>query len=178
LIQGERVMRLSPKQIKTLPFLHAKNAPDLTERALVFFNSKADFNPVEPWQLRLLVGSDGVSPPTFANFDLTYRIPESYVVKAAVAPASNRASPGTVSAEASGERGTPEKALSWQVIWSAHQVRIAVLAVGLAALTAILFLQDVISRRRRLHRVVRVAFFCGRLSGSAGTRVRSSPSST
>ena len=86
LLQGDRVMRLSPKQIKTLPFLHAKNAPDLTERALVFFNSKADFNPVEPWQLRLLVGSDAVSPPSFASFDLTYRIPESYVVKAAAAP--------------------------------------------------------------------------------------------
>jgi NosR/NirI family nitrous oxide reductase transcriptional regulator len=54
--------------------------------------------------------------------------------------------------------GTPEKALAWQAIWSAHQVRIAVLGVGLVALTVILFLQDVISRRRRLHRVVRVGF--------------------
>jgi len=61
-------MRLSPKQIKTLPFLHAKNAPDLTERALLFFNSKAEFNPVEPWQVRLLVGSDAVSPPSFCKF--------------------------------------------------------------------------------------------------------------
>ena len=120
--------------------------------------AKADFNPVEPWQLRLLVGSDAVSPPSFASFDLTYRIPESYVVKAAAALASNRASPGTVSAEPSGEIGTPEKALAWQAIWSAHQVRIAILGVGLAALTVILFLQDVISRRRRLHRVVRVGF--------------------
>jgi len=158
LIQGDRVMRLSPKQIKTLPFLHAKNAPDLTERALVFFNSKADFNPAEPWQLRLLVGSDAVSPPSFASFDLTYRIPESYVLKAAAALPSNRVSPGTVSAEPGGDMGTPEKALAWQAIWSAHQVRIAVLGVGLAALTVILFLQDVISRRRKLHRVVRVGF--------------------
>ena len=158
LLQGDRVMRLSPKQIKTLPFLHAKNAPDLTERALLFFNSKAEFNPVEPWQLRLLVGSDAVSPPSFASFDLTYRVPESYVVKAAAALPSNRASPGTVSAGPGGDMGTPEKALGWQAIWSAHQVRIAVLGVGLAALTVILFLQDVISRRRRLHRVVRVGF--------------------
>src|SRR5262249_2714109 len=34
LVQGERTIRLSPKQIKTLPFLHAKNGPDLSERAL------------------------------------------------------------------------------------------------------------------------------------------------
>ena len=108
--------------------------------------------------MRLLVGSDAVSPPSFASFDLTYRIPESYVLKAAAALPSNRASPGTVSAGPSGDIGTPEKALGWQAIWSAHQVRIAVLGVGLAALTVILFLQDVISRRRRLHRVVRVGF--------------------
>ena len=158
LLQGDRVMRLSPKQIKTLPFLHAKNAPDLTERALVFFNSRADFNPVEPWQLRLLVGSDAVSPPGFASFDLTYRIPESYVLKAAAAPASSRAPAGTMNAGPSGEIGTPEKTLAWQAIWSAHRVRIAILGAGLAALTVILFLQDVISRRRRLHRVVRVGF--------------------
>ena len=158
LLQADRVMRLSPKQIKTLPFLHAKNAPDLTERALVFFNSKAEFNPVEPWQLRLLVGSDAVSPPSFASFDLTYRIPEGYVLKAAAALPSNRASPGTASAQPGGDMGTAEKALGWQAIWSSHQVRIAVLGVGLAALTVILFLQDVISRRRRLHRVIRVGF--------------------
>ena len=65
LVQGERTIRLSPKQIKTLPFLHAKNAPDLSERALIFFKDKGDFDPIEPWQLRLLVGSDAVSPPSF-----------------------------------------------------------------------------------------------------------------
>jgi NosR/NirI family nitrous oxide reductase transcriptional regulator len=37
-------------------------------------------------------------------------------------------------------------------------VRIAILCAGLTVLTIILFLQDVISRRRRLHRVLRVAF--------------------
>jgi transcriptional regulator of nitric oxide reductase len=62
LMQGERAIRLSPKQIKTLPFLHTKNAPDLAERALVFFNGKSDFDPVKPWQLRLLIGSDATSP--------------------------------------------------------------------------------------------------------------------
>src|SRR5215472_14641431 len=158
LMQGERVMRLTPKQIKTLPFVHAKNAPDLTERALVFFNSKSDLDPVKPWQLRLLIGSDATSPPSFASFDLTYRIPESYLVKAAAAPATNRAPSETVSAGPSDDVSRPENALAWQAIWSAHWARVAVLSVGLATLTVILFLQDVISRRRGLHRVVRVGF--------------------
>ena len=154
LVQDERTIRLSPKQIKILPFLHAKKAPDLTERALVFFTGKSDLDPVKPWQVRLLVGSDAVNPPSFASFDLTYRIPESYIVKAAVAIDSNRApDAGTAGAGSNGETALP-----WQAIWSAHRLRIAILALGLAALTVILFLQDVISRRRRLHRIVRVGF--------------------
>jgi NosR/NirI family nitrous oxide reductase transcriptional regulator len=154
LVQDERTIRVSPKQIKILPFLHAKKAPDLTERALVFFTGKSDLDPVKPWQVRLLVGSDAVNPPSFASFDLTYRIPESYIVKAAVAIDSNRApDAGTAGAGSNGETALP-----WQAIWSAHRLRIAILALGLAALTVILFLQDVISRRRRLHRIVRVGF--------------------
>ena len=90
LVQRERTIRLSPKQIKTLPFLHAKNAPDLSERALIFFKDKSDFDPLEPWQLRLLVGSDAISPPSFASFDLPYHLPETYVIRAAAAPAGNR----------------------------------------------------------------------------------------
>ncbi len=159
LVQRERTIRLSPKQIKTLPFLHAKNAPDLSERALVFFNSKGDFDPVEPWLLRLLVGSDAVSPPSFASFDLPYRIPEAFLVKAAAAPAGNRAPEAATAGAGPGDKmETAERALPWQAIWSAHRPSIAILGAGLAALTAMLFLQDVISRRRRLHRVLRVGF--------------------
>jgi len=75
LVQGDRTIKMSPKQIKTLPFLHAKNAPDLSERALVFFKDKSDFDPLQPWRLQLLVGSDAVSPPSFASFDLPYHLP-------------------------------------------------------------------------------------------------------
>src|SRR5207344_2707637 len=51
-----------------------------------------------------------------------------------------------------------ETTIAWQTIWSARRVSIAVLGLGLAALTVILLLQDVISRRRGLHRVVRITF--------------------
>src|SRR6516225_4516758 len=98
------------------------------------------------------------APPSFASFDVTYRIPENYLVQAAAPPASNRAPGATVSAGPSGYIGRPEKALAWQTIWSAHWARIAVLGVRLATLTVILFLQDLISRRRKLHRMLRVGF--------------------
>jgi NosR/NirI family transcriptional regulator, nitrous oxide reductase regulator len=154
LVQGERTIRLSPTQIKTLPFLHAKKAPDLSERALVFFKDKLDFDPSKPWQLRLLVGSDEVSPPSFTSLDLNYQIPESYIIRAAV----KQHNADTLPATSVSETTTPDKALAWQTIWSARRVSIAVLGLGLAALTIILLLQDVISRRRWLHRVVRITF--------------------
>jgi NosR/NirI family transcriptional regulator, nitrous oxide reductase regulator len=51
-----------------------------------------------------------------------------------------------------------DQALAWPAIWSAHRIRIIVLGLGLTALTVILFGQDYLSRRRRLHRLVRVGF--------------------
>jgi NosR/NirI family nitrous oxide reductase transcriptional regulator len=158
-VQGDRTIRLVPKQIKTLPFLHARNGPDLSERALIFFKDKGDFDPLQPWRVRLLVGTDAISPPSFASFDLPYRLPETYVVKAAAAPASDRPPEAATSpAVAPAVAEAAEKALPWQAIWSSHRVSIAILCAGLAMLTIILSLQDVISRRRRLHRVLRVAF--------------------
>lgn len=152
IIQGERTIRLSPKQIKSLPFLHAKKAPDLGERALVFFTGNSEFDPLKPWRLRLLVGSDAVNPPSFTGFDLAYRLPESYIIKAAAAAPAGQPAPD----KSAGNH--VEGAVPWQAIWSAHRLKIGILGVGLAALTAILFLQDVISRRRRLHRFIRVGF--------------------
>ena len=42
-----------------------------------FSRTRAISIPLEPWQLRLLVGSDAISPPSFASFDLPYHLPES-----------------------------------------------------------------------------------------------------
>ena len=159
LVQGDRTIRLSPKQIKTLPFLHVENGPHLSERALIFFKDKSDFDPLQPWRVRLLVGTDAIDPPSFASFDLPYHLPETYVVKAAAAPASDRpAQAATSPAVAPAATEAIDQALPWQAIWSSHLVSIAILCAGLAALTIILFLQDVISKRRRLHRVLRVGF--------------------
>lgn len=146
LVQSEKTLRLSGKQIKALPFLHAKGAPDLTERALVFLRGDRDLDPGLPWQLRLLVTSkarDGKL--SFADFSIPYKVPDSFLVKL---PAE------TVGSDtAAGESG-----LAWRAIWRAHSVKIAVLGVALVALTAILSLQAHISRRRRLHRWIRIGF--------------------
>lgn len=147
LVQGDRTIRLAGKQIKALPFLHASKAPDLSERALVFLTGTRDLDPTEPWQTRLLVvGTADAGGPGFASFDLAYRLPENYVVRAAT----------------SGHGDTPgaaaDQAIPWEAIWAAHTGSIAILGGALTALTVILFLQEPISRRRRLHRWVRIGF--------------------
>ena len=144
LVQGDKTIPLSGKQIKTLPFLHAKGGPDLTERALVFLQGNSDFDPAQPWQLRLLVaGESRDGKPSFADFAIPYKTPDIYLVKrAAAAP----------------EAMAAESGLAWTAVWWAHDVKIAILGTALIALTAILFLQAWISRRRRLHRFIRIAF--------------------
>jgi NosR/NirI family nitrous oxide reductase transcriptional regulator len=146
LVQGEKTIRLSGKQIKTVPFLHAYSAPELSERALVFFQGDRDLDPAQPWQVRLLVtGGAGKGEGNFASFTLPYKVPDIYLLKPAVEPVSP--------AVAATDRTMP-----WQAIWRAHAIKIAVLALGLSALTVILFLQDYISRRRRLHLWIRIGF--------------------
>lgn len=145
-VQGDKTIRLSGKQIKTLPFLHAKRAPELTERALVSFGAGSALDPSEPWTLRLLLAGETVSGERrYVSVDLAYRLPEAYILP-----------PSAPSAGAT-EAGS-DQALAWQAVWSAHWVKIAILGTGLAALTVILSLQDAIARRRRLHRWIRIGF--------------------
>lgn len=143
LVQGDKTIRLSGKQIKTLPFLHAKHAPELTERALVSLGADSELDASQPFRLRLLLAGKAASgEKRFASVELAYRVPESYVLHPAAPSAA----------------ATSDQALPWPAIWSAHWLKIAILGLGLTALTVILSLQDVIARRRRLHRWVRIGF--------------------
>jgi NosR/NirI family transcriptional regulator, nitrous oxide reductase regulator len=160
-VQGDKTIRLSGKQIKALPFLHAKEAPTLSEQALLFLPDDSGLDPTQPWEVRLLVGSERTGKEqNFANFNLNYRVPDNLVVRAASAPADvNRETGGQVASAMPARPATEsDQALAWPTIWSAQQTRIIILGLGLTVLTVILFGQDYLSRRRRLHRVVRVGF--------------------
>jgi NosR/NirI family transcriptional regulator, nitrous oxide reductase regulator len=157
-VQADKTLRLSGRQIKVLPFLHARQAPALSERALVFLAGDGNFDSTQPWEVRLLVGDEGIGKGhNFASFNLTYRVPERFVVWGSSASADvDHAMDARVPIDRPGS-GT-DQALPWRAIWSAHQISIMVLGLGLTALTVILFGQDYLSRRRRLHRIVRVGF--------------------
>jgi NosR/NirI family transcriptional regulator, nitrous oxide reductase regulator len=157
-MQTDKTIRISAKQIKALPFLHARQAPALSERALLFLPGDSNFDSTQPWDVRLLIGNKGIGKgQNFATFNLTYRVPDRFVVRVPSASSDvDRAMGGRVAADRPGTE--TDQALAWRAIWSAHRIRIIVLGLGLTALTVILFGQDYLSRRRRLHRVVRVGF--------------------
>jgi NosR/NirI family nitrous oxide reductase transcriptional regulator len=147
LVQGDKTIRLSPREITSLPFLHADKAPRLTEQALVSIPGKDGLDPGRPWQLRLLVPGETANGKTaVADFALPYRLPASYLLKPA---AGSRA----IENDAGGDPG-----FAWTAIWRARSGEIAVLGVALTTLTAILLLQAPISRRPRLHRWIRIGF--------------------
>jgi ferredoxin len=147
LVQGDKTIRLSAKQIHTVPFLHTDGTPHLTERALVVLPGAAGLDPSRPWQIRLLVpGETADGKPVFADFALPYRLPDSYLLKSATDSA------------AFGDDADDNARSAWTSAWRARYGEIAILGVALTTLTAILFLQAPISRRPRLHRWLRIGF--------------------
>ncbi len=147
LVQGEKTIHLSAREITTLPFLHSDGNPQLTERALVSLPGQEELDPGRQWQIRLLIpGETAEGKPAFADFALPYRLPDNYLLT----PAAGSA--------ASENDADETSSLAWLAIWRARYGEIAVLGVALAVLSAILFLQAPISRRPRLHRWIRVGF--------------------
>jgi NosR/NirI family transcriptional regulator, nitrous oxide reductase regulator len=142
LVQGDRTIRVGGNQIRALPFLHAKKAPELAERALIFFRGSRELDPTQPWQLNLLVGGKAGERVALALFALSYQLPEAYLVRVAEPTAAAPSDDG----------------LGWRAIWKAHWLKIAILLTGLAALALIFIFEDRLSRHRRLHRVVRLLF--------------------
>jgi NosR/NirI family nitrous oxide reductase transcriptional regulator len=154
IVQGERTIRVPAKLIKTLPFLHAEKPPNLTERAL-FFPGAGDFDPTRPFEVNLLVASAATGgPQRFASFGLPYHVPGAYLLPAAKAAGDHEAKEIRA--------GSPSPAtatgVGWREIWRGHPVKIAILVVALCALTVVLFLQDFVTRRPRLHRWIRIGF--------------------
>ncbi|HMF11496.1 MAG TPA: 4Fe-4S binding protein, partial [Gemmataceae bacterium] len=158
IVQGEKTIHLRARQIKTLPFLHAENPPDLTERALAFLPSHGEFDPTRPFQVNLLVASSTASRRGFASFNLPYHVPDAYVLQAAADAGVGHKQDETTERRDGGQTAATRTGVDWREIWRGHPVKIAVLGVALSTLIVILFLQNFVTRRVRLHRWIRIGF--------------------
>ncbi len=131
LIQGDNSVRFFDKQQERLGRVAAPDAPSFTELDIFKIPAEAEFNPVEPFRLQLLVQrAVGAVEKTFLTFDLGYKLPEQYLLPVA-AP--------TVVDDATGEAAA--KAALWKRIWKDRTVEIAGLGVMLLVLTATFFFQ-------------------------------------
>jgi NosR/NirI family transcriptional regulator, nitrous oxide reductase regulator len=128
---------------KTFGFLHTDYQRLLTGAAqgiqsqhdagLYILPANTGFDPVKPWRLDLLVNTLDVAPVTVA-FPFEYKLPPRLILLP----------------------DTPVAA--WVEAWRDARWNVAILAVLLAALTAIFVFQARLSRSRRLHRLVRNGF--------------------
>lgn len=115
----------------------AKGMPDFNEMSIFIVRKAAGFDPGSPWTLELLVRRQtGPVSGTFSSFELPYQMPEQYLARPA---------PSAEELAAMEEASRP----MWLTIWYQKYFQIAVLASALLLLTAILFLQDKLTRRPR-----------------------------
>jgi NosR/NirI family nitrous oxide reductase transcriptional regulator len=115
----------------------AKGMPEFNEMSIFIVRKPAGFDPGSPWSLELLVRRQtGPVSGTFSSFELPYQLPEPYL---------ERPAPSAEEQAAIEEASRP----MWLNIWYQKHFQIAVLASALLLLTAILFLQDKLTRRPR-----------------------------
>jgi NosR/NirI family transcriptional regulator, nitrous oxide reductase regulator len=104
------------------------------EAGVFFVPASANFDPVKPWRLELLVTTEGQNPVTVA-FPFEYKLPAGLILmpeEPAVAP--------------------------WVEAWRDSRVNVAILTALLVVLTGIFVFQAQLSRSRRAHKLVRNGF--------------------
>ena len=151
LVQGNTTIPLRVDQHKELPFIHAKERPDLKEISLFFFTPDVVFDPTQPWRLELLMeGAGNGNAPGSVRFTLPYQVPDRFIMEPLTKTVSDIAIQEKLELAAQG--------IDWRKVWRSHPEQISILFSTLIVLTIILSFQDGIARRKRLHRWVRIGF--------------------
>ncbi len=165
IVQGDEVIRFRDHDYRRIGEIAAASAKHFSEIGIFVVPEETPLDPSQPWRLQLLVQRQiGALDKAFLNFDLGYTLPQKYLKSAeaaeAPAPAAVQAAlaigapPQVSTVKASGNGGEP----LWQKIWRQHVVDIAILFTALGVLTFIFFFQDLIVRRPRLTKGLRIGF--------------------
>ena len=156
LVQGDGSTRFRDRQYKHLGEVAADLAQPFAEVALFVVPTEAEFDPVAPWTLQLLVQrAIGALDKDFLLYELSYTLPARYL-KPLPGPAPAADTESTAAgATFDGPEAAPEL---WRRIWEDRIVDVAVLGAAMIALTLIFFFQDWFARRPKLATGVRVGF--------------------
>ena len=141
---------------------HAAGAPEFKEIGLFVTPPEFTLDPAHPWQLQLLVQrAVGARDKAFLTFDLDYVLPDKYLRREqqAVTVPANALAP-SAQAPAAGLQAPPAEGEEplWIRIWRSEPIKVGIVALALAALTAIFFFQNVLVRRPIHYTWVRRAY--------------------
>ncbi|HEY0941356.1 MAG TPA: 4Fe-4S binding protein [Steroidobacter sp.] len=157
LIQGAETIRFRDREHRRIGGLAAKGAPTFKEVDVFIVPAGAEFDPVAPWRLQLLVQrAIGALDKTFVSFELPYELPSRYTH--VVTPDGKPVPPDAAGLQAGEENGVLSDRPLWQRLWYSKAAAIAVLGLMLMALTLIFFFQDLLVKRERLFDRIRLAY--------------------
>ncbi len=150
--QGDRTVRFHDNLHRRLGDIVAAGSPAFKEIDLFKIPVDAEFDATAPWDFNLLVHrAIGAIKKSFLTFDLSYRLPESYLV-----PVQRVAAPtSTLSPD---EQEAAAKTALWQKIWRGRKVQIAGLLAMLLVLTGVFFFQKQVTRNARAFYWFRMGF--------------------
>ncbi|MDP6353282.1 MAG: 4Fe-4S binding protein [Alphaproteobacteria bacterium] len=153
--QGDNVMALVPENFNRARRLAIADYPKLTNAGRFRMRPDSGFDPLAPWvlELRVFEAAAGETPRA-VDFVLPYRVPAAYVIgdDAALEDAGFKAPHMVGFGLLRASRLT-----DWQRAWADKQWQILALVALLGAVTGVMLLQERLSRRRRLHDVVRLS---------------------
>ncbi|HSF96347.1 MAG TPA: 4Fe-4S binding protein [Thermohalobaculum sp.] len=139
-IQGARTIALTESDYLRIDKLEAPGAPEFKEMSVFRLAGATGFDPALPFRIEVTA-----SRPAAAGGDVSFRIPLTYHLPRDYLLA---AAPVVL----------PEDAPLWQSAWQARQGSIIGVGVMLAALAALMFLQEPFARRPGLWRWGRIGY--------------------
>ena len=143
LVQGDKTIKFSAREQVALFRISTDGAPTLMENSILFIPALANFDPTQPWRLRLLVQRNlGAIERAYLNYDIDFTLPASFITAPWVTPEM-------LAEQARAEERAAQVAMR-NSVWKNNTVEIAGLAVMLAVLTAAFFFQGYLTRSARL----------------------------
>ncbi|WP_448191463.1 4Fe-4S binding protein [Azospirillum sp. sgz301742] len=165
LLQEANSVRFRDHDYERIGDLAPPDAPRFAEIGLFVIPKGADFTPVAPWRLQLLVQRQvGALDRAFVTVELPYQLPEQHLTAPPPppppppVPVTAAAPPAATAADLEAEAEESGQDALWQRIWRDRGVDIAILCVGLTVLTGIFFFQNQLTQRPRLTWWVRTLF--------------------
>jgi NosR/NirI family transcriptional regulator, nitrous oxide reductase regulator len=156
--QDTETIRFRDRLHRRINSIQAAGAPRLREIGTFIIPDDAQFDPAEPWILRLLVQrAIGALERTFISFDLGYQLPDRYIA-AAPEPAPDAASRDIAPGFTWDMLADLDEAPLWVRIWESKIASILALVVMLAVLTVIFFFQDILVKRETLYDRIRLIY--------------------